>query len=106
MAFNENKRTTRFNEGFTFSIDYGAAAAAQILWVSNANKIYGNYDASVYTYSVLFRFVCGAVEFVEQEEEHESMHSDPPDERPRIVALDEQQLERMHHDRDELHLKE
>lgn len=57
------------------------------------------------TYSVLFRFVCGAVEFVEQEEEHESVHSDPPDERSRIVALDEQQLERMYHDRDELHLK-
>lgn len=31
------------------------------------------------------------------------MHADPPDERPRVVAVDEEQLECVHHNRDKLH---
>lgn len=57
------------------------------------------------TYPILFRLVRCLVEFVEQEQEHKGVHADPPDECPRIIALDEEQLECVHHDSDELHLK-
>lgn len=50
----------------------------------------------------LVRFVRVLVELVEQEEEHDGVHSDPPDERLRVVAVDEEQLERVHHDGDKL----
>lgn len=50
----------------------------------------------------LVRFVRALVELVEQEEEHDGVHSDPPDERLRVVAVDEEQLERVHHDGDKL----
>lgn len=46
----------------------------------------------------LVSFVRVLVELVEQEEEHDGVHSDPPDERLRVVAVDEEQLERVHHD--------
>lgn len=42
------------------------------------------------------------VELFEQEEKHDRVHADPPDERFRIVAIDEQQLERVNHDGQEL----
>jgi len=42
------------------------------------------------------------IELLEQEEEHDGVHADPPDERLWIVALDEEQLEGMDHDCDEL----
>lgn len=57
-----------------------------------------------FTYAILLRLIRGLVELVEQEQEHDGMHANPPDERLRIVALDEQQLEGMHHDRHKLHL--
>lgn len=37
------------------------------------------------------------VEVFEEEEEHNGVHSDPPDECARVVAVDEQQLERVYH---------
>lgn len=43
------------------------------------------------------------VELLEQEEEHDGVHSDPPDESFRVIAVDEQQLESVHHDGQELH---
>lgn len=58
------------------------------------------------TYAILLRLIRGLVEFVEQEQEHDGVHADPPDKRLRVVALDEQQLERVHHDRHELNLVE
>ena len=42
------------------------------------------------------------VELGEEEEEHDGVHSDPPDKRSRVVALDEEQLEGVGHDADEL----
>lgn len=45
------------------------------------------------------------VEFFEQEEEHDGVHSNPPDEGFRVVAVDEQELESMKHDENELDLK-
>lgn len=42
------------------------------------------------------------VEVFEKEEEHDGVHADPPDERSRVVAVDEQQLEGVHHDTHEL----
>lgn len=45
------------------------------------------------------------VEFFEEEEEHDRVHPYPPDERPWIVAIDEEQLECVHHDSDELNLE-
>lgn len=53
-------------------------------------------------FSQLVRFVRALVELVEQEEEHDGVHSDPPDEGFRVVAVDEQQLEGVHHDGDKL----
>lgn len=50
-------------------------------------------------------FVGTLVEFVEQEEEHDGMHANPPHKRPWIVAVDEQQLECVYHDGDELNLE-
>lgn len=52
--------------------------------------------------SPLVGFVRRLVELVEQEEEHDGVHSDPPDEGSRVVAVDEQQLEGVHHDCDKL----
>ena len=60
-------------------------------------------DSIVCTY--LLNFVCVLVELVEQEEEHHSVHSDPPDESFRVVAVDEQQLESVYHNQDELNLQ-
>lgn len=45
------------------------------------------------------------VELLEQEEEHDSVHSDPPDEGLRVVAVDEEKLESMQHDENELDLQ-
>jgi len=42
------------------------------------------------------------VELLEQEEEHHGVHADPPDESLRVVAVDEEQLERVQHDGQEL----
>jgi len=42
------------------------------------------------------------VELLEQEEEHYGVHADPPDESLRVVAVDEEQLERVQHDSQEL----
>jgi len=42
------------------------------------------------------------VEFLEEEEEHDSVHADPPDEGSWVVAVDEKQLEGVHHDGNEL----
>lgn len=44
------------------------------------------------------------VEVFKEEEEHDSVHSDPPDEGSWVVTLDEQQLEGMHHYTNKLHL--
>lgn len=48
--------------------------------------------------------VCGLVEFIEKEEEHDGVHTDPPNECFWIVAVDEKQLECMYHDSHELDL--
>ena len=45
------------------------------------------------------------VEVFKEEEEHDGVHSDPPDESTRVVTVDEQQLERVHHYTYELHLE-
>lgn len=45
------------------------------------------------------------IEFFEKEEEHDGVHADPPDEGLWIVAVDEEKLECVQHDRDELNLK-
>jgi len=50
-------------------------------------------------------FVGCLVELVEEEEEHDSVHSDPPDKCLRIIAIDEEQLESVHHDQYELNLQ-
>lgn len=50
--------------------------------------------------------VCLLVEFLEEEEEHDSVHADPPDKGTWVVAVDEEQLEGMDHDRYELRLEE
>lgn len=42
------------------------------------------------------------VELLEEEEKHDSVHADPPDERTRVVAVNEQQLKRVNHDRHKL----
>lgn len=39
------------------------------------------------TYSILLRFVCGFVEFIEKEEKHNSMHTDPPNKCSWIIAI-------------------
>lgn len=46
------------------------------------------------------------VEFFEQEEEHNSVHSDPPNEGFRVVAVNKQKLEGVEHDSNKLNLKE
>lgn len=51
-------------------------------------------------------FVCGFVEFIEKEEEHNGMHADPPDKCTWIIAIDEKQLECMSHNEHELDLWE
>lgn len=52
------------------------------------------------------RFRVGlVVEVFEEEEEHDGVHADPPDEGAGVVAVDEQQLERVHHYTYELHLE-
>lgn len=46
------------------------------------------------------------VKLLEKEEEHHGVHADPPDERFRVIAVDEQQLECVNHDSQKLqHLK-
>lgn len=45
------------------------------------------------------------VEFLEQEEEHNGVHADPPDEGFWIVAVDEEKLESVKHDEHKLNLK-
>lgn len=56
------------------------------------------------TYSIYIYFICRFIEFVEQEEEHNSVHANPPDERSWIVAVNEQQLECMNHNSYKLNL--
>lgn len=51
-------------------------------------------------------FVRMLVEIVEQDVEHDRVHQDEPDERLRVVTLDEQQLDRVYEHHDELHLDE
>lgn len=51
----------------------------------------------------LLLLVALLVEFLEQEEKHDGVHADPPDERLRVVAFDEEQLEGVDYDGDELH---
>lgn len=46
--------------------------------------------------------VRGLVELVEEEQEHDGVHADPPDEGAWVVAVDEEQLEGVDHDGDEL----
>lgn len=65
-----------------------------VLWLCVISK-------TVNTYSLFVGFF---VEFVEQEEEHDSVHANPPDKCTWVVAIDEQQLESMKHDQDELNL--
>jgi len=43
------------------------------------------------------------VELLEQEEEHDGVHADPPHESFRVIAVDEQQLEGVDHYGQELH---
>lgn len=45
------------------------------------------------------------VELLEEEEEHDRMHTYPPHEGPWIVAVYEKQLECVHHNPDKLSLK-
>lgn len=52
-----------------------------------------------------FAIVGLIVKFFEQEEEHNSVHSDPPDEGFRVVTIDEQKLEGVKHDGNKLNLK-
>lgn len=56
------------------------------------------------TYSIDIYFICRFVKFVEQKEEHDGVHANPPDERSWIVAVNEQQLECMNHNSYELNL--
>jgi hypothetical protein len=46
------------------------------------------------------------VEFIEEEEEHDSMHANEPHKCTRVVAINEQQLEGMYHNRYKLDLME
>lgn len=82
----------------------GAAVAAGSTAVQQFRRIFGCHSSGFggRGLSPLVRFVCALVELVEQEEEHDGVHSDPPDERSRVVAVDEQQLEGVHHDSDKL----
>lgn len=43
-------------------------------------------------------FVGGFVEFVKQEEKHDSVHANPPNECSWIVAIYEEKLESVNHD--------
>lgn len=52
----------------------------------------------------LAALVAALVEVGEQGEEEHAVAADPPDEGLRVVAVDEQQLECVHHDGDELGL--
>lgn len=45
------------------------------------------------------------VEVFEEEEEHNGVHADPPDKGARVVAFNEQKLERVQHDAYKLHLE-
>ena len=56
------------------------------------------------THSVHFSFVGRFVEFIEEEKEHNGMHSNPPHEGFWIVAIDEEKLGCVNHDGDELNL--
>lgn len=56
---------------------------------------------SIYPLSLVGLFV----ELFEQEEEHDGVHSNPPDEGFRIITVDEQELESVKHDENELNLK-
>jgi len=57
----------------------------------------------VYAYRLFRRFrVLLLVKLLKQEEEHNGVHADPPDESLRVVAVDEEQLERVQHDGQEL----
>lgn len=51
----------------------------------------------VYTYRNAVPVGC-LVELVEQEEEHNSVHADPPDKSFWIIAVNEEQLEGVNHD--------
>lgn len=46
------------------------------------------------------------VEVSEEEEEHDGVHADPPHEGLRVVAVDEEQLERVQHYEHKLGLKQ
>lgn len=69
---------------------------------------YHNKTKKIKQYSDTYRsasFVGLFVEFIEQEEEHNGMHANPPHKGFRIIAIDEQQLEGMDHNQNELNLK-
>lgn len=46
------------------------------------------------------------IEFLEEEEEHDGVHSNPPHKGLRVVAVDEEKLESMKHNENELNLKQ
>lgn len=54
------------------------------------------------TYPLFGLFVCWPVEFIEQEEEHNSVHSNPPHKCSRVVAIDEEKLKCVHHNSNKL----
>lgn len=72
-----------------------------VLRENNNWKGTSSYATHKNTYSLSVGFF---VEFVEQEEEHDSVHADPPNKCTWIVAVDEEKLESMEHDQDELNL--
>lgn len=68
---------------------------------SNSSQACANDSFSSY----LLAGVGLLIELLEQEEEHDGMHSDPPDEGLRVVAIDEEKLESVQHDENELYLQ-
>lgn len=65
---------------------------------------YGKEDEAAYTYRNAVPVGC-LVELVEQEEEHNGVHADPPDKSFWIIAVNEEQLEGVNHDQNKLNLQ-
>ena len=60
-----------------------------------------------YSYCITYRsaaLVGLFVEFIEQEEEHNSMHANPPNKSFGIITVNEEQLEGMYHNGNKLYL--
>lgn len=64
-----------------------------------------NMKVFFYLYLFLLLVIRLVVKLFEEEEEHYSMHSNPPDKGTRIVAVDEEKLEGMDHNSYELNLE-